>query len=183
MSEDFARQWLDAVAGVSIQFTLLAAVSAAALFVARPPAPRVRHAVWLLVLLRLTIPVGLASPFGVVPASLVPPRSTAALSGDTVLTRGLTETSTAVASPESASRTASGESSASTTRPVLAASPAVVIFLAWAPAFSCWRPRSSCRRRAGGYGHATPSPCRPGSNSASTGSAGSSACAGPRMRG
>ena len=137
MIEDFARHWLAAMLGVSIQFTVLAAMAAAALFVSRPLAPRVRHAVWLLVLLRLTIPVGLTSPFGVVPASLVGPPSRGAPPVATVPGNGLVETSTAVANPASASGTGSGsgsgsgESGASTTRSAPAA-PAVVLLLAWA---------------------------------------------------
>ena len=131
MIEDLARHWLAAMLGVSIQFTVLAAIVAAALFVSRPLAPRVRHAVWLLVLLRLTIPAGLTSPFGAVPASLVGPPSTGAPAADTVPANRPVETSTAVANAASASGTAAGEGGASTTRSAPAA-PAVVLLLAWA---------------------------------------------------
>ena len=131
MIEDIARHWLAAMLGVSIQFTVLAAVVAAALFVSRPLAPRIRHAVWLLVLLRLTIPVGLASPLGAVPASLVGPSSTGAPPADAVPANGLVETSAAVANAVSASGTASGEGGASAT-PSAPAAPSVVLFLAWA---------------------------------------------------
>ena len=131
MIEDLARHWLAAMLGVSIQFTVLAAVVAAALFVSRPLAPRVRHAVWLLVLLRLTIPTGLTSPVGAVPASLVGPPSTGAPAADTVPANGPVETTAGVVDPVSASGTRSGEDSASTTRSAPAA-PAVVLLLAWA---------------------------------------------------
>ncbi len=131
MIEDLARHWLAAMLGVSIQFTVLAAIVAAALFVSRPPAPRVRHAVWLLVLLRLSVPVGLASPFGAVPASLVGPPSTGAPPVDAVPTNGRVATATAVTNPASASGTGSEEGSASTTRSAPAA-PAVVLLLTWA---------------------------------------------------
>ncbi len=129
MIEDLARHWLAAMLGVSIQFTVLAAIVAAALLVSRTLSPRVRHAIWLLVLLRLTLPVGLSSPFGAVPASLVEPRSAGAPPEEASLTSGLLEPST-VPSPESASHTGSGGRAAS--RPGSdAAAPAVVLFLAW----------------------------------------------------
>ena len=130
MIEDLARPWLAAMLGVSIQFAVLAAIVTAALFVSRPLAPRVRHAVWLLVLLRLTVPIGLTSPLGAVPASLVEPPSTGAPAADTVPANGLAETSAPVANPASASGTGS-EGSASTTRSA-PADPAVVLLLAWA---------------------------------------------------
>ena len=130
MIEDLARHWLAAMLGVSIQFTVLAAIAAAALLVSRTPSPRVRHAIWLLVLLRLTIPVGLSSPFGAVPASLVEPRSTGAPPEEASLTSGLLEAST-VASPEAASHAGSGDRAASTQGANPAASPTVVLFLAW----------------------------------------------------
>ena len=130
MIEDLARHWLAAMLGVSIQFTVLAAIVAAALIVSQTLSPRVRHAIWLLVLLRLTIPVGLSSPFGAVPASTATSRSTGALPEDSFITNGLLESST-VASPESASHTGSGDRAASTQGSDPAASPAVVLFLAW----------------------------------------------------
>ena len=77
MSEWLAREWLAAVFDVSIQFTVLVAVVAAALFILRSLPPRVRHAVWLVVLLRLAIPAGLTSPWGVLPASVAGPPSAA----------------------------------------------------------------------------------------------------------
>ena len=130
MIEDLARHWLAAMLDVSIQFTVLAAIVATALFVSRPLAPRVRHAVWLLVLLRLTVPVGLASPFGAVPTSLVGSPSTGAPPVDAVPTNGRVATATAVANSVSASGTGSGEDSAPTTRSVPAA-PAIVLLPAW----------------------------------------------------
>ena len=130
MIEDLARHWLAAMLGVSIQFTVLAAIVAAALLVSRTLSPRVRHAIWLLVLLRLTIPVGLSSPFGAVPASLVEPRSPGAPPEEASLTSGLIETST-VASPESASHAGSGDRAAWTQGANSATSPTVVLFLAW----------------------------------------------------
>ncbi len=129
MIEDLARHWLAAMLGVSIQFTVLAAIVAASLLVSRTLAPRVRHAIWLLVLLRLTIPVGVSSPFGAVPASLVEPRSTGAPPDEASLTSGLIETST-VASPEAASLAGSDDRAAST-QGSDTATPAVVLFLAW----------------------------------------------------
>lgn len=130
MIEDLARHWLAAMLGVSIQFTVLAAIAAAALLVSRTLSPRVRHAIWLLVLLRLTIPVGLSSPFGAVPASLVEPRSTGAPPEEASLTSGLLEAST-VASPEAASHAGSGDRAASMQGADPATSPAVVLFVAW----------------------------------------------------
>ena len=129
MIEDLARQWLAAMLGVSIQFTVLAAIAGAALLVSRTLSPRVRHAIWLLVLLRLTIPVGLSSPFGAVPASLVEPRSTGAPPEEASLTSGLLE-APIVPSPESISHAGSGDRAAST-QGSDAVAPAVVLFLAW----------------------------------------------------
>ena len=75
MSEELVRQWLAAVLDVSTQFTVLVAIVATALFVVRSLPPRVRHVVWLVVLLRLAIPAGLTSPWGVLPASFAHPPS------------------------------------------------------------------------------------------------------------
>ena len=75
MSEELVRQWLAAVLDVSTQFTVLVAIVATALFVLRSLPPRVRHVMWLVVLLRLAIPVGLTSPWGVLPASFAHPPS------------------------------------------------------------------------------------------------------------
>ena len=75
MSEELVRQWLAAVLDVSTQFTVLVAIVAAALFVLRSLPPRVRHVMWLVVLLRLAIPAGLTSPWGVLPASFAHPPS------------------------------------------------------------------------------------------------------------
>ena len=75
MSEVLARQWLAAVLDVSIQFTVLVAIVATALFFLRSLPPRVRTVVWLVVLLRLAIPAGLTSPWGALPASFARPPS------------------------------------------------------------------------------------------------------------
>ncbi len=75
MSEVLARQWLSAVLDVSIQFTVLVAIVATALFLLRSLPPRVRTVVWLVVLLRLAIPAGLTSPWGALPASFARPPS------------------------------------------------------------------------------------------------------------
>ena len=77
MSEEVARQWLAIVFEVSIQFTVLTAIVAAALFVLRSLPPRVRYVVWLVVLLRLAIPAGLTSPRGALPSPVARPPSVA----------------------------------------------------------------------------------------------------------
>ena len=77
MSEEFARQWLAAVTSVSLQFTVFVAIVATALFFLRSLPPRVRHVVWLLVLLRLAVPAGLTSPWGALPSSVARPPSAA----------------------------------------------------------------------------------------------------------
>ena len=75
MIEWLARQWLAAVLDVSVQFTVLVAIVATALLFLRSLPPRVRHVVWLVVLLRLAIPAGLTSPWGALPASFARPPS------------------------------------------------------------------------------------------------------------
>ncbi len=49
------------------------AIVATALFFLRSLPPRVRYVVWLVVLLRLVVPVGLTSPWGVLPSSVARP--------------------------------------------------------------------------------------------------------------
>ena len=73
MSEELVGQWLAAAIGVSVQFTVLVAIVATALFFLRSLPPRVRYIVWLVVLLRLAVPVGLTSPWGVLPSSVARP--------------------------------------------------------------------------------------------------------------
>ena len=99
MTDEVARQWLAAMLGVSIQFTVLAAIAAVALLALPRLAPSIRHLVWLLVLLRLTVPVGLTSPFGALPPSLFQTQSTDAPSRNSRIGGGLAETSTVVAIP------------------------------------------------------------------------------------
>ena len=126
MTETFAQQWLAAMLGVSIQFTVLATIVAAALYLLRPLPPRIRYVVWLLVLARLAIPVGLTSPWGAVPSSLLPSRIAEAPAGvhapvpERVETTEHEGAAGAVAAP-AATPTRSG--------PTL--SPAVVLLFAW----------------------------------------------------
>ena len=126
MTETFAQQWLAAMLGVSIQFTVLAAIVAAALYILRPLPPRIRYVVWLLVLARLAIPVGLTSPWGAVPSSLLPSRIAEAPAGvhapvpERVETTEHEGAAGAVAAP-AATPTRSG--------PTL--SPTVVLLFAW----------------------------------------------------
>ena len=72
MSAEVASQWLDGMLSVSLQFTVLVGVVALLLAVLRPLTPRVRYLVWLIVLLRLALPAGITSPFGVLPPSTSP---------------------------------------------------------------------------------------------------------------
>lgn len=126
MTETFAQQWLAAMLGVSIQFTVLAAIVAAALYVLRPLPPRIRYVVWLLVLARLAIPVGLTSPWGAVPSSLLPSRIAEAPAGvhAPVLDRVETTAHEGAASAVAAR-------AATRTRPGPTLSPAVVLLVAW----------------------------------------------------
>ena len=126
MTETLAQQWLAAMVGVSIQFTVLAAVVAGALYALRSLPPSTRYVVWLLVMARLAIPVGLTSPWGAVPSSLTPSRIAEAPAGGHVPVLERVETaayeapaSAAVAGP--APRPGPGPD----------VSPAVVLFLAW----------------------------------------------------
>ena len=127
MTETLAQQWLAAMLGVSIQFTVLVAIVAAALFVLRPLAPRVRYVVWLLVLARLAIPVAVTSPWGTVPSSLAQLRVVEAPPGDRLVAGERLETS---APPEGA---ATAGAAGTTMRPGAGAtvSPAGMLFLAW----------------------------------------------------
>ena len=113
--------------GVSIQFTVLVAIVAAALFVLRPLAPRVRYVVWLLVLARLAIPVAVTSPWGTVPSSLAQLWVVEAPPGDRLVAGERLETS---APPEGA---ATAGAAGTTMRPGAGAtvSPAGMLFLAW----------------------------------------------------
>jgi beta-lactamase regulating signal transducer with metallopeptidase domain len=94
VSEDIAQQWLAGMVGVSLQFSVLAAVVAALVFALRSLTPRVRYLVWLFVLLRLAIPVGVSSPFGALPSALPRAAVTNVSSGNPVSPGELPETST-----------------------------------------------------------------------------------------
>ena len=137
MTETLAQQWLAAMLGVSIQFTVLAAIVAAALYLLRTLPPGIRYVVWFLVLARLALPVGLTSPWGAVPASLTPSRIAEVLVGGyvPVLARVETPASEGAASPAAAAVTppASADAAGAVTRSRLGptVSPAVVLFLAW----------------------------------------------------
>ena len=126
MTETLAQQWLAAMVGVSIQFTVLAAVVAAALYLSRSLPPSVRYVVWLVVLARLAIPVGLTSPWGAVPSPLTPSRIAEVPAGGhtPILERVETNEHEAPASAVAAGAVARS-------RPGPAVSPAVALFLAW----------------------------------------------------
>ena len=128
MTETLAQQWLAAMLGVSIQFTVLAAVVAAALYVLRSLPPSARYVVWLLVLARLAIPVGLTSPWGAVPSSLTPSRIAEAPAGGHVPAVARVETA-AYEAP--ASPAVAGPATRPGAGPGPSVSPAVVLFLAW----------------------------------------------------
>ena len=132
MIDEVARQWLAAVVDVSVQFTVLAGLVAVALLLVRRLAPGIRHLVWLLVLLRLTIPVGLTSPVGTVPASFAEPRTAGGAGSDVRVTSERGEASTPAATTRSAGQAASETGNgASTTSSGFVVSPAVAIFLVW----------------------------------------------------
>ena len=128
MIEALAREWLAAMFGVSIQFTVLAAIVAIALYILRPLRPSIRYVVWLLVLARLAIPVGLTSPWGAVPSSLTPSGIVEAPGRGNAPALEPVETT---AHDDAANTTAGG----AVTRPGASAigtvSAAVVLFLAW----------------------------------------------------
>ncbi len=63
--EQFAGQWFDWIASVSWQLALLVCLAAIAGRVARAASPRLRHALWLLVLVKVFLPPGLATPWSV----------------------------------------------------------------------------------------------------------------------
>ena len=129
MTETLAQQWLAAMVGVSIQFTVLAAIVAAALYAIRSLPPGIRYVVWFLVLARLAIPVGLTSPWGAVPASLTPSRIAEAPAGGQVQAAATRIETTAYEGALSAA----APGAVTRPRPGLGASvsPAVVLFLAW----------------------------------------------------
>lgn len=126
MSENVAQQWLANILGVSRQFTVLAAVVAAFVFTLRPLTPRVRYLVWLLVLLRLALPVGVSSPFGALPSSPAPARVVSFSSGGRLPVNEGPATS---ARPERVV--------GSTVEPSGATSPAFTLFAAWAAVVLC----------------------------------------------
>ena len=76
MSNALAQQWLTGMVGVSLQFTVFVGIVAAVLFLLRPLPPRARYVVWLVVLVRLAVPVGVTSTFGTMPSSLTRPPMT-----------------------------------------------------------------------------------------------------------
>ena len=138
MTETLAQQWLAAMVGVSIQFTVLAAVVAAALYLSRSLPPSVRYVVWLVVLARLAIPVGLTSPWGAVPSSLTPSRIAEVPAGGHVPVLERVETtvyegaaSAAAAGPVTRPASAAATGTVARSRPGPAVSPAVALFLAW----------------------------------------------------
>ena len=132
MIEAFARHWLAAVLDVSVQFTVLACLVAVALLFLRRLAPSIRCLVWLLVLLRLAIPVGLTSPLGTVPASLAEPRVAGGAGSDVRVASGRAGESTLTAASGSAVQAAlDADVGAAATSPVLPVSPVVAIFVAW----------------------------------------------------
>ena len=135
MSEVLARQWLAAVLDVSIQFTVLVAIVATALFFLRSLPPRVRTVVWLVVLLRLAIPAGLTSPWGALPASFArPPSATlpAVADGTTVNRLPASEGSEASGSSAVAAGPTIPSGSAGPTTPSGAAmSFGAVLFMLW----------------------------------------------------
>ena len=140
MTETLAQQWLAAMLGVSIQFTVLAAIVAAALYLLRTLPPGIRYVVWLLVLARLAIPVGLTSPWGAVPPSLTPSRIAEAPAGgqvpllervETTASEGAARAAAAGPLTGPASAPATGRVARSRSGPGSTVSLAVVLFLAW----------------------------------------------------
>ena len=68
MTAILVERWWSALLAVSWQFTLLFAVIALAIWIAGTRlTPAVRHGVWLVLLLRLALPIGLEAPFGLAP--------------------------------------------------------------------------------------------------------------------
>lgn len=63
--EPFADQWLVWVVSVSWQLALLVGLAAIVVRVARGASPRLRHALWFLVVLKVFLPPGLAMPWRV----------------------------------------------------------------------------------------------------------------------
>jgi len=130
--DEVARQWLAVVLDVSVQFTVLAGLVAVALLFSRRLAPSIRHLVWLLVLLRLAIPMGLTSPMGTVPASLAEPQGAVGTASNVHVASERAETSTPAATTGSAEQAAPDTGDGDSTRTsAFAASPVVAIFLAW----------------------------------------------------
>ena len=127
MSVALAQQWLAAMLGVSIQFTVLVAIVAAALYALRSLPPSIRYVVWLLVLARLAIPAGLTSPWGAVPSSLAPSGVMVAPPGDHLpaVERVVTSAAREGAARAGVAGTATRAGAGATV------SPAAVLFLIW----------------------------------------------------
>ena len=62
--EGYAEQLLDWLGSISMQAAVLIGLALALSFALRSAAPRLRHFIWLVVLLRLAIPVEVSSPLG-----------------------------------------------------------------------------------------------------------------------
>jgi beta-lactamase regulating signal transducer with metallopeptidase domain len=63
--EHFAQKWLAWITAASWQLALLVCIVAAAAAVARLASPRLRHALWLVVLIKVFLPVGLTTPWSI----------------------------------------------------------------------------------------------------------------------
>lgn len=158
MTETLAQQWLAAMFGVSIQFTVLAAIVAIALYILRPLPPRIHYVVWLLVLARLAIPVGLTSPWGAVPSSLTPSGIVEAPSSGHAPALEPVE---ATAHDDAANTTAVGAVTRPGASPIGTVSAAVVLFLAWGVGvlgFAAVQVARAARRRARMRGAMEPLP-------------------------
>ena len=132
MIEDVARPWLAAMVDVSVQFTVLAGLVAVALQLSRRFAPNIRYIVWLFVLLRLAIPVGLTSPLGTLPAPLVEPRLAGGAVGAVRVASGRREATAEAAVASTAGRAAAAaRDGAAATSTGFAVSRAAAAFLIW----------------------------------------------------
>lgn len=65
----FLQVWWESITDVSLQFAVLAGLVALALCVGRRLDPRLRHLAWVIVLVRLLVPVGWETPVGQLPGS------------------------------------------------------------------------------------------------------------------
>ncbi|MCY4030263.1 MAG: M56 family metallopeptidase [Acidobacteria bacterium] len=133
MIDELARHWFAAILDVSVQFTVLAGLMAVALLLMRRLAPGIRHLVWLLVLLRLAMPVGLASPLGTVPASWAEPRTPGGAARYVRDAGERGEASTLVATSGSSGNATSDarDRLSAASSGGFAVSPVVVVFVAW----------------------------------------------------